>query len=469
MQIAQVLAGYTLGGADMLRRAMGKKKPEEMAKQRETFREGAISVGNDPDLAMKIFDLVEKFAGYGFNKSHSAAYAVVSYHTLWLKTHYPAAFMAAVLTADMGNTDKIVIFIEECREMALDLILPDVNQAEWGFTVNEDGAIVYGLGAIKGVGEGPIEAIVEGRKEAGQFTDIFHFCKSIEKGKLNKRVMEALVRCGAFDKIGPDRSVLFACIPDALRAADQNAQNAAAGMMDMFGEVEEEEDKDPYVDYEGKVKDWNPKQKLQGEKDTLGLFVTGHPFDEYEKEVRRMARTKISNVKADKKPQKLTGIIVGQRVMRTKRGDNMCILTIDDRSARIDVRLFSDTYERFKEKLVVDHLVIVEVEVRHDSYNDSISANMSNLWTIVEARNNFCNGIIINLDHQNLGKNFTRELNDKLLPFQPDGRRVLLDYTGESAQARLTLGDEFLVEPSDDLLYRLRDEYGVDNVEFFYD
>ncbi len=469
MQIAQVLAGYTLGGADMLRRAMGKKKPEEMAKQRETFREGAISVGNDPDLAMKIFDLVEKFAGYGFNKSHSAAYAVVSYHTLWLKTHYPAEFMAAVLTADMGNTDKIVIFIEECREMKLDLILPDVNQAEFGFTVNHEDSIVYGLGAIKGVGEGPIEAIVDGRKNEGPFTDIFHFCKSIEKGKLNKRVMEALVRCGAFDKIGPDRSILFACIPDALKAADQNAKNDAAGMMDMFGEAELEENKNPYDDYVGKVKDWNPKQKLQGEKDTLGLFVTGHPFDEYEREVRRMARTKISNVKADKKPQKLTGIIVGVRVMRTKRGDNMCILTIDDRSGRIDIRLFSDTYERYRDKLINDHLIIVEVEVRHDSYNDSLSANMSNLWTIVEARNDFCNGIKVNLHHKELGKNFVNELKNKLSPFQQNGRQVVVDYTGVSAQARLTLGNEFLVEPSDDLLYRLRDQYGVENVEFFYD
>jgi DNA polymerase-3 subunit alpha len=239
MQIAQVLANYTLGGADMLRRAMGKKKPEEMAKQRQTFREGAEAINVDGDLAMKIFDLVDKFAGYGLNKSHSAAYAVVSYQTLWLKTHYPAPFMAAVLTSDMQNTDKVVIFIEECRDMNIDLVLPDVNQSEFGFTVNDAGSIVYGLGAIKGVGEGPIEAIIKARNEVGQFIDIFHFCKSVDKSKLNKRVMEALVRCGAFDTIGPNRSVLFATIEDALKAADQNAKNAAAGIMDMFGEVEE--------------------------------------------------------------------------------------------------------------------------------------------------------------------------------------------------------------------------------------
>ncbi|GAA6135166.1 DNA polymerase III subunit alpha [Oceaniserpentilla sp. 4NH20-0058] len=469
MQIAQILAGYTLGGADMLRRAMGKKKPEEMAKQRDSFREGAISIGVDGDLAMNIFDLVEKFAGYGFNKSHSAAYAVVSYQTLWLKTHYPAPFMAAVLTSDMQNTDKVVIFIEECREMALDLVLPDVNQSEFGFTVNDDGAIVYGLGAVKGVGEGPIEAIIKARNEVGQFTDIFHFCKSVDKSKLNKRVMEALVRCGAFDQIGPNRSVLFASIEDALKAADQNAKNAAAGMMDMFGEVEEEANLNPYDDYLNKVRDWNPKQKLQGEKDTLGLFVTGHPFDEYEKEVRRIAKTKLANIQADKKTQKLAGIIVGLRVMRTKRGDNMAILTIDDRSGRLDVRLFSDVYEKLKEKLIVDHLVIVEVEVKHDNYNDSLGANLNNLWNISEARNSFSSGIRLTLKQRELGQHFIRQLNDTLQPFDQEGSPVLVEYKGQSANASLQLGQEFNVEPSDDLLYRLKSHYGDENVECLYE
>lgn len=469
MQIAQVLAGYTLGGADMLRRAMGKKKPEEMAKQRDTFREGAVSIGVDGDLAMNIFDLVEKFAGYGFNKSHSAAYAIVSYQTLWLKTHYPAPFMAAVLTSDMQNTDKVVIFIEECREMGLDLVLPDVNQSEFGFTVNDDGAIVYGLGAVKGVGEGPIDAIIKARNEVGQFTDIFHFCKSVDKSKLNKRVMEALVRCGAFDQIGPNRSVLFASIEDALKAADQNAKNAAAGMMDMFGEVEEEANLNPYDDYLNKVRDWNPKQKLQGEKDTLGLFVTGHPFDEYEAEVRRIAKTKLSNIQADKKSQKLTGIIVGLRVMKTKRGDNMAILTIDDRSGRLDVRLFSDVYEKFKDKLIVDHLVVCEVEVKHDNYNDSLGANLNNLWNISEARSTFSSGIRLTLKHHELGQHFIRQLNDTLQPFDQYGSPVVVSYEGQSAKADLQFGQEFKVEPSDDLIYRLKSHYGEENVECCYE
>ncbi|MFT7108863.1 MAG: DNA polymerase-3 subunit alpha [Psychrobacter glaciei] len=468
MQIAQVLANYTLGGADMLRRAMGKKKPEEMAKQRQTFREGAESINVDGDLAMKIFDLVEKFAGYGFNKSHSAAYAVVSYQTLWLKTHYPAPFMAAVLTSDMQNTDKIVIFVEECRDMELDLVLPDVNQSEFGFTVNDAGSIVYGLGAIKGVGEGPIEAIINGRKEVGQFEDIFHFCKSIEKGRLNKRVMEALVRCGAFDNIGPNRSILFACIEGALKSADQNSKNEAAGIIDMFGEVEEEQDLNPYDDYVNKVRDWTPKQKLTGEKDTLGLFVTGHPFDEYEKEVRNMAKTKLSNIQASKSTQKVAGIIVAQRVMKTKRGGNMAILTIDDRSGRLEVRMFSETYDKYRDKMIVDHLVVLEVEVKHDSYNDSLGANVNQLWTITEARTLFCSGISIELNHKDATPKYIQALSKKLEPFNVNGAPVMLKYEGEQASAQIKFGDQFKVEPSDDLLYRLKEQLGNDNVTCLY-
>src|SRR5690554_6026333 len=347
MQIAQVLAGYSLGGADMLRRAMGKKKPEEMEKQRETFREGAISVGVDPDLAMKIFDLVEKFAGYGFNKSHSAAYAVVSYQTLWLKQHYPAPFMAAVLTSEMQNTDKIVIFVEECRDMGLELILPDVNQSQYEFTVNKDGAIVYGLGAVKGVGEGPIEAIIEARQNGGDFVDLYDFCERVGNKRLNKRVLEALVSCGAFDRLvnTAPRSILWANIVDAMKSASQSAANEAAGMMDLFGEIQEEvaATADPYERYRH-VPEWTLRERLNGERETLGLFVTGHPFDEYEAEVRRFISTKLVDVEPSSSPQKVAGMVVDMRVMKNKRGDSMCFVTLDDRSGRLEVALFADVY-----------------------------------------------------------------------------------------------------------------------------
>lgn len=202
MQIAQELAGYSLGGADLLRRAMGKKKPEEMAKQRSTFQDGAASKGIDPELAIKIFDLVEKFAGYGFNKSHSAAYALVSYQTAWLKAHFPAHFMAATMSSDMDKTDKVVTFIEECRNMKLNLLPPDVNRGEFQFTVDEDNNVIYGLGAIKGLGEGPVEAIIAARKDGGDFKDLFDFCARVDSKKINKRALEALVRSGALDNLG---------------------------------------------------------------------------------------------------------------------------------------------------------------------------------------------------------------------------------------------------------------------------
>ena len=207
MQIAQVLAGYSLGGADMLRRAMGKKKPEEMAKQRAGFEEGAIGRGVDGELAMKIFDLVEKFAGYGFNKSHSAAYALVSYQTLWMKTHFPAPFMAAVMSADMDNTEKIVTLVDECGNMGIDLLPPDVNAGQYKFTVNDADQIVYGIGAVKGVGEGPIEAIIAARQSGGPFVDLFDFCARLDLKKTNKRILEKLVKSGAMDALGPNYQV----------------------------------------------------------------------------------------------------------------------------------------------------------------------------------------------------------------------------------------------------------------------
>ena len=272
MQIAQVMAGYTLGGADMLRRAMGKKKPEEMEKQKAIFLDGCESNGIDKTLAENIFDLVEKFAGYGFNKSHSAAYALVSYQTLWLKTHYPAEFMAAVLT-DMQNTDKVVTLVEECRNMKLDLLVPDVSRSAYTFTVNDDGQIVYGLGAIKGLGEGPIESIVEAAKD-GPFQDIFDFCRRIDLKKVNKRAMEALIRSGAMDKLGAGRAQLMASIEKAIQQADQQSRNNAAGMVDMFGEMLEGggEDGDPYADV-ANVREWPEKERLKGEKDTLGIYL----------------------------------------------------------------------------------------------------------------------------------------------------------------------------------------------------
>ncbi|GAM61993.1 DNA polymerase III alpha subunit [Vibrio ishigakensis] len=270
MQIAQILAGYTLGGADMLRRAMGKKKPEEMAKQRGTFKEGAEKNGVDGELAMKIFDLVEKFAGYGFNKSHSAAYALVSYQTLWLKTHYPAEFMAAVMTADMDNTEKVVGLVDECLRMGLKILPPDVNVGLHRFNVDENGAVVYGIGAIKGVGEGPIESIIEARNSGGHFKDLFDFCARIDLKKCNKRVIEKLIQAGALDRLGPHRAAMMASVDDAVRAAGQHNQAEAFGQSDMFGVLN-----DTHAGVEqayAQVPAWPEKVWLEGERETLAFI-----------------------------------------------------------------------------------------------------------------------------------------------------------------------------------------------------
>jgi DNA polymerase-3 subunit alpha len=474
MQIAQTLAGYTLGGADMLRRAMGKKKPEEMAKQRDTFREGAISVGVDPDLAMKIFDLVEKFAGYGFNKSHSAAYAVVSYHTLWLKCHYPAPFMAAVMTSDMQNTDKIVGFVEECREMELPLVLPDVNQSEFGFTVNDDGAIVYGLGAVKGAGEGPVEAIVEARKD-GAFKDLFDFCERCDSKKINKRVLEALVRCGAFDCFGQDRAILMASIEDAVKAASQSAANEEAGIFDLFGEVEAEaaqcDHHDVYEKYRH-LRGWTLKERLQGEKDTLGLFVTGHPFDEYEEEVRQLAPSKLSNLRDDKKVQKLAGLIVNLRIMKNKRGENMCFITLDDRSGRVEVSLFSEVFEQVREVIDKDKVIIVEANVRHDDYSGGLKATAINAMEISQARLNYAQSLRVKVQREQLDHKFVDNLKDMLKPVNAEqgefGCPVILEYANDMAQADIQLGDRWRIRPTDEQLLVLKYAFGEDSVAMDY-
>ena len=284
MQIAQVLAGYTLGGADMLRRAMGKKKASEMAKQRAVFEQGAIDNGVDGELSMKIFDLVEKFAGYGFNKSHSAAYALVSYQTLWLKAHYPAEFMAAVMTADMDNTDKIISLVDECHRMNLKLLPPDVNKGLYRFNVDDEGAVVYGIGAVKGVGEGPIENIISAREKDGHFKDLFDFCARIDTKRVNKRVLEKLIKSGALDRLGPNRAAMLATLDDAIKAASQHHKAQASGQEDLFGVLTEapEEVEHAYANIaEAPESVW-----LEGERETLGLYLTGHPINAYISELK---------------------------------------------------------------------------------------------------------------------------------------------------------------------------------------
>ena len=485
MQIAQVLAGYTLGGADMLRRAMGKKKPEEMAKQREVFESGAKNQGVDPELAIKIFDLVEKFAGYGFNKSHSAAYAIVSYQTAWLKAHYPAHFMAATMSSDMDKTDKVVTFIEECRTMKLKLLPPDVNSGEFHFTVDDAGRIIYGLGAIKGLGEGPVESIIAARNDGGPFKDLFDFCARIDARKVNKRAMEAIIRSGAADNLGPtyntpqhnidhDRAVMFAAMGEAVKTAEQATANTNAGMMDLFGAVIANDDanSDVYRDFR-RVRTWTMKERLNAEKETLGLYLTGHPIDEYESELSHLVSSRIANLKPEKGMQTISGLVISQRIVRTKRGDNMAILTIDDRTGRMDITLFAETFNNSRDVLSKDGLLVISGQVRYDDFSGMLKMSCDNVRLLADVRQEKVRELWLELESGALPANFSRELGEMLDPYrqspQQDARcAVVVDYTRSDARAELRFGSQWNVRPEDELLQRLRDSYGSAKVRLVY-
>lgn len=475
MQIAQVLAGYTLGGADMLRRAMGKKKPEEMAKQREVFEDGAKKQGIDPDLAIKIFDLVEKFAGYGFNKSHSAAYAIVSYQTAWLKAHYPAHFMAATMSSDMDKTDKVVTFIEECRQMKLMPLPPDVNSGEFHFTVNDAGNIIYGLGAIKGLGEGPVESIIAARNEGGPFKNLFDFCARVDPRKVNKRALEALIRSGAADKLGPginidhDRAVMFAAMNEAVKTAEQSAANSSAGMMDLFGDVVPSAgtDEDVYRDFH-RVRSWTMKERLNAEKETLGLYLTGHPIDEYDSELNHLVSSRIADLKPEKSNQTVAGLVVAQRVMKTKRGDTMAFVTLDDRTGRIEVAIFSDTYNQSRDLLMKDGLLVINGQVSYDDYNGLLKMRADTISLLSDVRQEKARELCLELESGNLPANFIRELSSILDPYREGRCPLVIDYQRSNARAQLRLGNAWLVRPEDDLLQRLRDQYGTAKVRLVY-
>jgi len=467
MQIAQVLAGYSLGGADLLRRAMGKKKPEEMAKQRAVFAEGAEKNGIDAELAMKIFDLVEKFAGYGFNKSHSAAYALVSYQTLWLKTHYPAEFMAAVLSADMDNTDKVVTLIEECKEMGLKVERPFVDHSFHKFTVNAEGAVIYGLGAIKGVGEGAIEGIVTERQAGGPFKDLFDFCRRIDTKKANRRVLESLIRAGALDQLGPNRATLMAALPQALQMAEQETRALASGTGDMFGFDSAVLEESPASFDE--VPEWDEELRLAGEKETLGLYLTGHPINKYEQELRAFTSCRIADLSADRaKSMTLAGLIIALRTRPTKRGDKMAFVTIDDRSGRIEVTLFGDTYARYHDVLGMDKVIVVSGEVRHDDYAGGLVMRVNEVYDMERAREQYAKRLLLEVEQQQVANGLLPSLDRVLEPFREGGCPVWLDYRSPEATARVRFGQNWRIRPSDELLNRLRQLLGEDKVHLEY-
>ncbi|MFT6928028.1 MAG: DNA polymerase-3 subunit alpha [Psychromonas sp.] len=469
MQIAQVLSGYTLGGADMLRRAMGKKKLEEMAKQRETFEQGAIDNGIDGELAMKIFDLVEKFAGYGFNKSHSAAYALVSYQTLWMKTFYPSYFMAAVMSADMDNTEKIVTLVAECQSMGLDLGPPDVNEGLFKFNVDPDLRIVYGIGAVKGVGEGPVDAIIEARTAGGKFADLFDFCNRIDLKRCNKRILQKLILAGALDKLGPHRAALMETLPNALQSALQYKKAESFGQTDLFGVLTT--DSDEIASKFSSVDEWPEKQWLAGEKETLGLYLTGHPINQYEQNLRAFHCLKLSGLVANRRGQnsRVAGLILSMRIMVTKAGKRMGIITLDDKSARMEITVFADLLDQYEELLVADSVVVLQGQVSEDYFNGGLKMNAREVMSIDQARERFASKLRLKVNSANIDADFQDLLKQALLPAKGGLCPVHMEYTNSLAKTELALARQWSVTPSDDLLFSLSRLLGPENVTLHFD
>ncbi|AFP85799.1 DNA-directed DNA polymerase III PolC [secondary endosymbiont of Heteropsylla cubana] len=466
MQIAQVLANYTLGGADILRRAMGKKNPREMVTQRSIFKKGAESIGIDGKLSMKIFDLVEKFAGYGFNKSHSAAYALVSYQTLWLKAHYPAEFMAATMTADMDNTEKVVGLVDECLRMNLRVLPPDINTGQYYFYVNSDGEIVYGIGAIKGVGEGFVEEIIKARNKNGKFTDLFDFCMRINIKKINRHSVEKLIMSGAFDRLGSHRAALINNLKDAFKTAIQQAQADSMGQTDMFG-ILPGNSVVPEKVSNSNITPWSKQLILEGERETIGFYLTGHPITQYLDEIAHYTtgeRLKDIHPTENGKIVKAVGLVLSSRIILTKRGNRIGVFTLDDRSGRLDVILFQNVLKQYQHLVEKNRILIVEGEVNLDEINGRLKMTARTLMDLSEARQKYARRLVVSLSNKTIDENFLNHLQSLLEPYRFGTIPVHIAYRGKYVLGRLHCGSDWKVTPSDHLLNDLRQLVGDEHV-----
>ena len=412
MGVAQVLAGFSLGQADVLRRAMGKKKPEEMAEVREQFIDGAMANEVKLAVASAIFDQMEKFAGYAFPKAHSTTYGIITFQTAWLKTHYPAEFMAAVISADMQNIEKVVTLVDEVRRMGLMLHSPNINTSSFRFFA-VDGQILYGLGAVRGVGEGPVAAIVKERSASGLFKDLRDLCSRLDSKRVNKRVLEALVQAGAMDCFSLDkedvdhaRARFMADLPVAVQVAEQTARDVEFGLNDMFGGVSQSDDYQLGMS----VSAWTKKDRLNGEKETLGLYLTGHPIDDYIEEIRDFCPTRIAALKVNRSSQVVAGLVVSNRTRRSRKGNSMAFTVLDDRSGRIEANIFGETYENNRAKLFKDAVLVLEGEVQPDEFSGRHKLKVDSIFTIDEARSRYADCLEISVESSSIDSRFSSRL-----------------------------------------------------------
>ena len=466
MQVAQEMAGYTLGGADMLRRAMGKKKPEEMAKQREIFLKGSIENGVEEKTAGDVFDLMEKFAAYGFNKAHSAAYAVISYQTAWLKTHYPSEFLAASMSEDLDSTDRIVIYLHEAKVLNIEVIPPNINNCDYRFVSSDHNQIIYGLGAVKGVGQAVLEHLVEERKRNGLYKDLFDLCYRIDIKKVNRRALEALTKAGAFDDFGDHRASIFESIDLALDAASQRAKSEEAGQNELFAVVAPEQS----VQTLKQAKEWEENELLTFEKENLGLYLSGHPIDIYLPELRQVAGTQLVDVSVDygKKEMTLTGLIVDTRTKVTKRGAKMGFITLDDKSARIEVVVYQDQLEQFAELIEVDSVVVVRATVSKNAHSNEIRVVADTIFSLDSLRAQLANQLHISIVKSQISPEILSELKRLLVPKQDALCSVSIAIETNEGEVSLVANNDWRVEPSSEMLRNLRELLGVGKYKLIY-
>ncbi len=507
MQIGQVLAGYTLGGADVLRRAMGKKKPEEMAKQRSVFTEGCSKNGIDEHLSKNIFDLVEKFAGYGFNKSHSVAYAVLSYQTAWLKRHYPAEFYSSVLTADMDVTEKVVRTVEDLLLYDCKLLPPEINYSETSFTPVDKRTVRYGLAAVKGVGEAVIDKILEERKAAGKFKNLMDLCQRCVDANVNKSVYEALIRAGALDSLVPvaevstakdkasaadaadatdtevvkrwqGRATLLANLPLALNAASQQSRDKQSGQSDLFGDTSETQEFDIEM---VPAAPWSEIERLSAERKTTGLYLSGHPIEPYLPELSRMITGRLEDQcarisggsAADGRHSRATvdavvaGLVSDLRIRATNRGSKIMTATLDDCTAKIDVVVTGELLETDGQKLSQDSIVVIDGGLGIDAFSGGFSIKARQIYSIEDARERFARLLLVTWDG---GSNESlADIQLALASHRSGGRLpVAIDYTNDKATARIRLGEEWHISPSPQLLESLNRTDGVSEVDLVY-
>jgi DNA polymerase-3 subunit alpha len=475
MQIAQVLAGYTLGGADLLRRAMGKKKAEEMAQQRSVFVRGATERGVREHLAAHIFDLMEKFAGYGFNKSHSAAYALLSYQTAYLKAHHPAAFMAAVLSADMDNTDKVVTLIKECRDLDLEVHPPDVNSSHYAFVASDARRVRYGLGAVRGVGAGAVEALIAEREARGAFVSLEDLCRRLDLQKVNRRVLEALLRSGSLDALGENRATLMERLGAAMQLGDQNTRAHEAGQNDLFGLASESYATPAPLRRVAALPEWSQAVRLAGERETLGLYLTGHPLMRFEPALARLVSHRIGDLVSERpvvgfEPGRFGGgrpVTVAGLVDEVKKRGPRVFVTLDDRTGRIEALLFEETWQKHRDLISKDALLLVEGLLRFDDFSDAWRLSVRRVSELEKAREQEARRLVLSASHADATA-LSARLAAILTPWRGGPCPITIEYRGSEASGALTLGAEWNVRAGAELLVQLEGLFGAGSVQVVY-